>query len=872
MNISQIQDNLHRLFDQEGHRLVFWYDAEQEFQESIPELELNGVNVLHLNKWGSLELKLRLEREDTQGRYLLYAPFAEPAPDIDWLLDIKLYSYTFHADQASIILDELGLTQYSLKPYLQERRQFFKSRDRLNRLKKWVDPMDNQEELDKKMLAVAVRAEYPEIFSVAMRVLSDLADAATTEKDMAVRSWAAIQTCRLEPVFWRFMQDIFGYTGEPVSLQDLALRLLVTDFTGSLHRETPQSLAHLMLPSGAASRNISVFLSQWRNHVSYFSSYNNLAGYIEKELQMEAVITDYQAQDLLETMTFPVVEKKIIKSLRDAVINQDSFEPEDWQAILEKRKNGHWAGKSQVSQETNLYLACYYALDKAFQLYQYRRRYEQGLSFSHAGNMFQAYLNELYQVDQFYRHFCEQADIVELGGWDVLKSLQESVENCYAWFLDQMSLAWDSFMDDSHDQGFLGDWSLHSHGIHNQYRFFTAFIKPILSQTPRTRVFVIISDAFRYEAAQELLHEINSRYRFQGTLTGMLGVVPSYTALGMAALLPHDHLQFSEQQKILVDEKPVPGLEQRSQVLSRHEGVALRSDTLLEMNKEQGRELIRPHRVVYIYHDRIDSTGDTASSEDKTFEAVRSAIQEIDGLIRHIINSLNGTHVFVTADHGFLFTGRSPRQLDKSTLDLKPDKTLESKKRYILGKGLGQDSRVWHGFTRKTAGTRDDMEFWVPRGLNRFHFVGGAKFFHGGAALQEVVVPVISIREMQGKEAVKSEVRKVGVSILGTPRKITSTISRFQFIQTEPVHDRVQPRSLLISLRDGNELISNEEKLSFDSQSQSLDDRKKSVKLTLKQKEYDNRKDYCLVLRDSETQIEYERFPLKIDLAFMDEF
>lgn len=166
--------------------------------------------------------------------------------------------------------------------------------------------------------------------------------------------------------------------------------------------------------------------------------------------------------------------------------------------------------------------------------------------------------------------------------------------------------------------------------------------------------------------------------------------------------------------------------------------------------------------MVYIYHDRIDSTGDTASSEDKTFEAVRRTIQEIDALIRNIINNLKGTHVLVTADHGFAYTSRSPQQLDKSTQDLSPEGALESKKRYILGKGLGGNSRVWHGFTKITARTQDDMEFWVPKGLNRFHFMGGAKFIHGVAALKEIVVPVISIREMKGKEAVKSEVRKAG--------------------------------------------------------------------------------------------------------------
>jgi hypothetical protein len=62
----------------------------------------------------------------------------------------------------------------------------------------------------------------------------------------------------------------------------------------------------------------------------------------------------------------------------------------------------------------------------------------------------------------------------------------------------------------------------------------------------------------------------------------------------------------------LVDDKPASNLEQRSKILSEREGIALRAEKLFEINKEEGRELIKPYRIIYIYHDRIDSTGDTA--------------------------------------------------------------------------------------------------------------------------------------------------------------------------------------------------------------------------------------------------------------------
>ncbi len=54
-----------------------------EFIDSISELELNEVQLLHLDKWKSFELKIKLEREDPDSKYLLYAPFDEPDPDYE---------------------------------------------------------------------------------------------------------------------------------------------------------------------------------------------------------------------------------------------------------------------------------------------------------------------------------------------------------------------------------------------------------------------------------------------------------------------------------------------------------------------------------------------------------------------------------------------------------------------------------------------------------------------------------------------------------------------------------------------------------------------------------------------------------------------
>ena len=138
--------------------------------------------------------------------------------------------------------------------------------------------------------------------------------------------------------------------------------------------------------------------------------------------------------------------------------------------------------------------------------------------------------------------------------------------------------------------------------------------------------------------------------------------------------------------------------------------------------------------------------------------------------------------------------------------------------------------------------------------------------------LQEIVIPLITIKEVEGGRAEKRSTRKVEVALLGSSRKVVTNLQRFEFIQTESISERVLPRTLLVSLRDGDELISSEVSLTFDSQSSSMDERKKSVKLMLKSGQYDKKREYALVIRDAETKIEYDRVTMTIDLAFTRDF
>jgi uncharacterized protein (TIGR02687 family) len=486
--------------------------------------------------------------------------------------------------------------------------------------------------------------------------------------------------------------------------------------------------------------------------------------------------------------------------------------------------------------------------------------------------MYRAYETQLYRFDQLYRHFCEAADLAEARHWDVLKKLRSQIEACYVTsILNPMALAWGKFVDPQGTTGLLNKWQIEN--VPNQHLFFMRFVQPPLGEGDNRKVFVIISDAFRYEAAQELTTQLNGKYRLQAELSSHLGVLPSYTALGMASLLPHKTIAYKQNGDVLIDGKPTASLDQRADLLAPYAGMTVKADILIEKKKEEGREFIKGKQVIYVYHNTVDAIGDDAKTEKDTFIAVRRAIDELAALVGYIVNNLNGNHILITADHGFLFAESAPVETDKSTITFKPETTVKSKKRYLLGHDLPESDLAWHGKTAITAAADGGMEFWLPRGMNRFSFTGATRFLHGGAMLQEIVVPVILVKHKKDK-GIRDETKitTVTVHVLGTKHKITMSKHRFELIQMEPVSERVKPLSLRIAVYDGAEPVTNIEAVTFDSASGNMDERKKWVPLVLKDRLYDKKKAYRLVLRDAETDVEHQSVDVTIDKAFSDDF
>lgn len=914
MQMSELAQGLSAKFEQS--RIVFWYDPEQSFTEELKHLANalsiakevgdsaaditarvlpNDLTILNMGNESVLAVKKRIEVDEREAKFLIYFPSAEPEPDRDWLLDVRLYSEQFFADHSSMLLNELGIPKMALRTHIRKRQSFFANKQRIAGLKKWVTENEDELSLDRKMMAVVVKADSASLSDILLgllRAYSTALDAPAAgadglsedenlgQPDAFKQVWSQLGKFDLETSLWAYLSEGFGYTVEEPTFSDFVLKLFCTEFWSQIEGVERDWLLNNVLKSASGRATALAFMVSWRDSRSFAAYYESISKVLSQQLEISTRAGLYHPVELIECETFEAVEQAIIRGLvRDLLDSSKALDRVEFETIVSRRLASHWTHPS--SNNGKEYFAIYEAIRNAEALMHLRNRYVDGFHFDNAKAMYDAYTTDIYRFDQAYRLFNEHVHSVLSKGADILRQLDDEVESIYTnWYLYELGLAWDRHLA---NEKLLEKWQLPD--VPNQFDFYKNEVASRLSLKQTKRVFIIISDALRFEIANELGAIINNEKRFKAEVSTQLGVLPSYTQLGMAALLPHQALSYqplsttgtSGGTAVYVDGISSQGLDNRNAILQKVGGMAVSSKELMSWSNQEGRDKVRDAEVVYIYHDTIDAIGDKAATEEKTFEACRNAIKELKDLAGRVINRLNGSRVVITADHGFLFQQKALLAAEKTQLTSKPTGVLEAKKRYIVGQGLPNDENYWKGSISNTAnGTKEpdgDYNFMIPKGNQRFHFVGGARFVHGGAMLQEVCVPVLHVRELQKAQAAKHEKQPVGVVAATQPIKLVNNIDKVRFIQTDPIGERFIPRLLDVYIVDakGN-AVSSRETINFDSASKVMDERTREARLKLIGAQFDRNAQYTLVLENAETRTRYSQYAVTIDLAFQDDF
>ena len=787
---DRIAQALTKLF--EKHRIIFWYDAKHELRDDYRMLNLPGVEKVELSN-NEYTIKYRLLCQEPEQKFLLYHEGPQPADLDNWLLDVQLAHGEFRTDQVAIWLSELELG-LEFTEVVQDHAEFFQAAKRKEALAKYLKADDTRGLVRLKMLAVCAGCE-PRLDAVVENLLQELAEGREAKIKLICR-------CSLDGFLWEQMTRCYGYKSDEPGIRDFAIELFKSCYamgTNGQVKLTGDSL---------------VFLKRWKDSRQFESSFETLSGECGEVLSVERDLDKHDFRELIELDYFRLIDQKIISDLVRAVglRTVSSGEVTLW---VRQRRQSHWYGE---------YRHLYKSVDYAAQFIHILS--ETNLTMESLADGVQRYSCFWYQLDQLYRKYIFHMRMS--GQASLMEELTNQIENHYSNnFLLKLGDRFQSFVDEA------SKWD--SAPVPLQKYFFDRWVNPFLKK--ENKVCVIISDAMRYEIGDELLSLIRQEDRYSADLEAVLSMLPSYTQLGMAALLPNKDLVIAENEQgtVLVDGQSSQGLVNRIKILNQKiskRSTALKTEELMALNKEDCRALIRDHDVIYIYHNRIDAAGDKRESEERVFEAVEETLQELIRMIKKL-TSANANNLLVTADHGFIYQNRALEESDFSGIDAEGDLILFRDRRFVLGRGLAVGPSL-HTFTPAQLSLAGDLEVQIPKSINRLRLKGsGSRFVHGGASLQEVVIPVLKINKKR-----QSDVTTVDIEILrGASTVITSGQLAVGMYQTGPVTDKIQPRTLKAGIyTEEGDLISDSHELTFDLASDNPRERELQVRFVLTRK------------------------------------
>lgn len=422
-------------------------------------------------------------------------------------------------------------------------------------------------------------------------------------------------------------------------------------------------------------------------------------------------------------------------------------------------------------------------------------------------------------IDQYYRLANETYFGIDptCELFDAVQKVKRCLDQNYSKLCNRINMEWTRCLKET---GGIGEVHLL-----RQQNFYDERIKPI-----QKKVAVIVSDALRYEVAKELIGE-QARSKHIASLKSAIAMLPSETKYCKPSLLPHRELKLygkGEEQDMAVDDHILDTTLKRSEHLQvyRDGAVCVPFETVAEYNLEKNREIFK-HPLVYIFHDVIDKTGHDGNAK-QIVNSCRDAITELKKMIPKIHASYNVTEVYITSDHGFLFNDIMFTDKDKHKIE---EDCLERSTRYYLTKSKDEVNGVVKFPLNEVSGMVNvsDVMVAVPMGTNRFAAPsGGYMFTHGGAALQELIIPVITSRQERDDNK-----QPVGVMILDRRLSMQASRLRFKMLQTEAVSMDMKERPIRVALYHNDVPVTPVKDILLDKTDPSLDNRKIQVDLTL---------------------------------------
>lgn len=834
-------------------RIIFWYDEDREFEDQLDDFHLENATLVRLTGSNTFAVKKLLCEDDRTSNFLVYQPQSFDKPDDNWLVNVQLYSEEFRADLNSIWMEEMGLPSTPIiRQQVKGYRKFFGAKPRRDAVGKLNVHINTALDLHLAVMAAICGCQDAQPGSIIRAVLNAGLD---MEQNQLYRN---LENYGARNAFWAVVGRVAGYSeGEDSSLRQLAVHLLLTAAMRTMRYEYFAGLeSFLSSPHQAFYYD---FISDWLRSSENRQLYE-IAHYVEETARLPQRFAKLDVLELCDTDCFPCIDACILTALMTQISNQ-VIPVDTIYKVVEKRRTKTWYADT----------VCYYeGILQVANMQTFFVEHSGGFHIAEPYKLWQAYAADYYRMDGYYRqfHLCFQRSLKVSDPQldDLFKHVAQRVEGLYAhWFLGQLGENWTKVCAEELEQyGRIQN-------IQQQTDFYRSYVR-----SSDNRVFVIVSDALRYEVAAALSEQLQREMQSSVKLSSCEAIFPTITKFGMAALLPHKYLEITEKGSgvlgIAADGVPTDAA-YRDKILksAKSNSVALKYANIIGLKRAERQALVKGMDVVYIYHDRIDEASHT--SDTAVFSACEDAIAEIKNLVRIIVNEFGGTKVFITADHGFLYTYNPLSEDDKLDKAGFEDKIVELGRRYAI---LRQGAELEYLLPVKFAGGHTGYEAFAPRENVRIKINGGGlNYVHGGISLQEMVVPVIEYQHLRSSTKAyqrnkdQIDTKPVALHLLSANRKICNLIFSLNFFQTEPVGGNREAATYSMYFVDaGDNQISDVCRIIADKTSLDGQERTFRCSFNLRSQKYSKLDSYYLVIADEGGVQAPVKEEFQIDIAF----
>ena len=789
-------------------RVLFLFDKEEDYRDEISDWQHDDVHCLVTDNPG-LRTIFRIERELAGEKVLVYQPSARPHD----LGTYPLADLLVANAELTVRPEEELADQYSLQPDEAQRlASYYRSDLKKKDVQDFLAPILATGKFTEKVVQRGLTAYHLGLFDALPasydHVLAGVLIVATNAERFRSFKEACEERGLADPLARRMSRR---FNLEQLTLdRDLAIRAaqklkynLLTRTIDVISSDDPY-VAKLGIADTRRLTQIRTLVQAWETHTDLTPGYVEVLDELASDVREDELMAIYGADASYGYLT-PSIKRSRLQHGAELLPDRPSRSREIARSLQEDNEDG-----TSLAGDVLWHVASFYQ----------RRVDHPQLKTIDANAALEAYTDSHYRCDTHYRKAVRAYQIIQhrySAYQEILSGLMERFETDYSRdFVHPLNTSWQSLLEEAPGQ-------LRSLAAKPLDTFYASHVA---GDPPKTAV--IVSDGLRFEVAAEIASRLQQdEWKFVET-GAMMAPMPSVTSLGKACLLPHKRLTWKNGE-ILADDRRTRGTRDRERVLQaeRSDIKALTFDELVKHTTTTGRELCKEHPILFVYHDRIDSTGDDPSTEENTPEAVDRAIKEIESMVQKL-NNFNVRRVLVTADHGFLFSMNVPPSMQEPSPETRGEEWLRKNRCVVASEVDGTDGYRYP--LRDVSPIDESAVVAVPRAVNRYNHRGsGKRYAHGGASLQELVVPILEV-----KKASKDKAQKVEVRLVTKSRQITSGVLKVQLMQVSSISSSTRARMIEVYLVDAQEdRISNVQTLSFDSTSSDPTERTQSVILDL---------------------------------------